>query len=119
MSGVITAVSTVLSVTCAAAWRLELPGGRCGPRTQMTSGVAIRLVTIVRTAIRRMWFGSFISDDVEEAAHVADCLHGPAEAGDEALGAGHEALPAVVAGRAGAERERDRSVRHVEPARRL
>src|SRR5437660_1595990 len=104
-TGVISAVRTVLSVTCPAAWLELLPGGRCGPSTKMTSTVAIRLVTIVRTAIRRVWFGSWFGrlDDIQEAVHVADRLHRPGGAVDESGRAGHEALPADPARPAGAE----------------
>ena len=50
------------------------------------------------------------SDDIQEPIHVAERLHRPAEAVEEAGGAGYEALPAVAALGAGAEAEFDRAV---------
>src|SRR5437867_355529 len=97
MIGVMIAVRTVLSVTCPAAWGEPFPGGRCGPRTKITSKVAIKLVTIVRRAIRRRWFASPDSDDIQEAVHVADRLHRSGEPVDEPRGAGYEALPTQTA----------------------
>ena len=56
-------------------------------------------------------------DHVQEAVHVADRLHRPAEAVHEAGGARDEALPAIVAGLARTEGERDRAVRRRQRAR--
>ena len=53
-NGVTSAVRTVLSVTWPAACLLPFPGGRAGPSTQITSGSAITVATIVRIATRRM-----------------------------------------------------------------
>src|SRR5207302_4638444 len=97
------AVIHVLSKTCSVACALPLPGGRCGPTTTATIGVVTALSAIHATMTLRPAL-----DHIDEAVHVPDRLHRAAEAVDPAGGAGHEALPAVVAGLPRVERERDR-----------
>ena len=128
MIGVRIATIQVLSETCCALCVLAFPGGKAGPTKSATSGVAIALSTIQATITRFAWFvrreGRCATvdiglDDVQEAVHVADRLHRPAEAIEPARGARHEALPAVVALRARVERELDRPVRARQRARRV
>src|SRR6185437_10199876 len=122
-TGTDSAISTVLSVTWPDASTDPLPGGRPGPRTNTTSAVPITLTTSHHRTMRRKWLGSLTSDKpsdhLDEAVHVADGLHGTAEAVDETGGARHEALPAVQALDAGSERERDRLVVRAERAGRV
>src|ERR1035438_8698752 len=106
------ASSTVLSVTFPEACSLPLPGGRIGPSTRITSGVAISDATTQMVVKRRAWFGSSAVslDDIDEPIHVAERLHRPPEAVDVAGSAGDEALPAVAPLLACAEAEGDRAV---------
>ena len=50
----------MLSVTCPAACSLALPGGRIGPNSTTTSGVAISVATSQIKPKRRAWLGSLI-----------------------------------------------------------
>src|SRR5438105_452171 len=108
--------STVLSTTWPEASTEPLPGGIPGASTNTTTGVRITLETSHHRATRRKWLTSFMrrgtlsSHDLDEAVHVADRLHRPAEALDVAGGARHEALPAVQALPRGLETELDRVV---------
>ena len=100
VNGVITTSSTVLSVTCALAPVVPLPGGMFGPSTKIDERQRRSRVPIDASAlaIRAPWLASRApSDDIHEAVHVADRLHRAAEAVEEAGRARHEALPAVVA----------------------
>src|SRR5579864_7495924 len=105
MTGVTMAVIHVLASTCSLACALPLPGGRCGPSTNATIGVAMTLRTIHEVTTLRPGL-----DHIEEPVHVANRLHRAAEAVDPAGGARDEALPAIVAGLARVEGESDRPV---------
>src|SRR5262249_38217887 len=116
-----TVTRTVLSSTCCEDWSVELPGGIAGPTKIATSGATISEATIqtIRNFLPWPSLGGGPlagSVDIQEPVHVADRLHRAAEAEDVAGRARDEALPAVVAGIAGAEAERDRAVREREPA---
>src|SRR4249919_2167841 len=87
--------------------------------TATTIGVAIALRTSEAITIRRRWFGSFTwrpSRHLQEPVHVADRLHRPAEAKEEAGSAWHEALPAVASRLAGPDHEGDRLMRLAQRA---
>src|SRR5579864_6402997 len=114
MTGVTIAVIHVLAVTCSLACRLPLPGGRCGPSTNATIGVAMTLRTIQAVTTLRPGL-----DHIEEPVHVSDRLHRAAEAVDPARGARDEALPAIVACFARMEGEGDRPVVEGERAWRV
>src|SRR5579864_5414394 len=110
--GVVIPISQVLSKTCSDPCTLAFPGGSEGPRRSTTRGVTTRLRAIHAAMTRRP---SLLN--IDEPVHVADRLHGAAEAVDPSGGAGHEALPPEVAGLAGVERELDRAMRHRQRAR--
>src|SRR6266536_1300899 len=93
-NGAITTRRTVLSKTCPFAASVRLPGGMFGPSTQITSGRTIAVPITVSAATRRPCDQL---DHIDEAVHVADRLHRPAEAVEEAGRARHEALPPVMA----------------------
>src|SRR5579872_283265 len=114
MTGVTIAVIQVFASTCSLACALPLPGGRCGPSTSATMGVAMTLRTIHAVMTLRPGL-----DHIEEPVHVADRLHRAAEAVDPAGGARDEALPAIVAGFARMKCEGDRLVIEGERARRV
>src|SRR5579875_3080284 len=118
--------STMLSTRWPEASTEPLPGGRIGPRTQMSiaSSAIVSGTQIIRS--RRKWRRSSPvapvapwskvvmpprgSYDLQVAVHVPDGLHRPAEPLDEAGGAGDQALPAIQALGRRPEREGDRLV---------
>src|SRR5437016_3300967 len=67
--------------TCSVACARPLPGGRWGPTTTATIGVATTLSAIHATRTLRPEL-----DHIEEPVHVADRLHRTAEAVDPARG---------------------------------
>src|SRR5579872_6197911 len=94
------------------AWTVWSPGGMLGASSRTTSSVAgmASATAIQRTrrkCSRPVTQRPRLSYDLDESVHVADRLHRPAEALDEAGGARDVALPAVQARAGGREAELD------------
>ena len=99
--------------------RVALPGGMCGPTKITTSGVAIALRTSQTTTTRCRSRGRMAAPvprsgrppsgrHVEEAVHVADRLHRPAEAVERSRRRRGRSTASGSGRASGAERERDR-----------